>query len=155
MKCPVSLSVFALLRLLLFSLTVSHCGYPRVLCVEWSNSENDRGWHGEPTNLTSKNAWYPLLFILPNESNKPSQQTINFWFGENVVYTIFEANAWKGVTADNFPVVLIFQKKTYKEQFLCYHLLFILKPCYNYLCICASSRVHSEILGKNNFFSFF
>ena len=34
MKCPVSLSVFALLRGLLFSLTVSHCGYPRVLRVE-------------------------------------------------------------------------------------------------------------------------
>ena len=55
-----------------------------------------------------------LLFILPNESNKP-----------------FETNAWGGVTADNFPVVLIFQKKTYKEQLLCYHLLPILKPCYN------------------------
>ena len=40
---------------------------------------------------------------------------INFWFGENVVYTIFKANAWRGVTADNFPVVLVFQKKTYKE----------------------------------------
>ena len=36
---------------------------------------------------------------------------INFWFGENVVYTIFEANAWRGLTADNFPVVLIFPKK--------------------------------------------
>ena len=92
-------------------------------------------------------------FILPNESNKPTQQTINFWFGENVVYTIFEANAWRGVTADNFPVVLIFQKKMYKEQLLFYHLLLILKPCYNYHCICASSRVHSEIWGKNNHFS--
>ena len=30
-----------------------------------------------------------------------------------------------------------------------------LKPCYNYHCICASSRVHSEIWGKNNFLSFF
>ena len=28
--------------------------------------------------------------------------------------------------ADKFPVVLIFQKKTYKEQLLCYHLLLIL-----------------------------
>ena len=27
-KCPTSLSVFTLLRVLLFSLTVSHCGYP-------------------------------------------------------------------------------------------------------------------------------
>ena len=59
---------------------------------------------------------------------------INFWFGKNVVYTIFEANAWTGLTADNFPVVLIFpqKKKTYKEQSLCYHLLLISKPCYNY-----------------------
>ena len=74
---------------------------------------------------------------------------INFWFGENVVHTIFKANAWRGVTANNFPVVLIFQKKTYKEQLLCYHLLLILKPC-NYHCICASLRLHSEICGKNN-----
>ena len=64
-------------------------------------------------------------------------KTINFWFGENVVYTIFTANAWRGVTADNFPVVLVFQKKTFKEQ-LSYHLFLILKPCYNYHCICAS-----------------
>ena len=42
---------------------------------------------------------------------------INFWFGKNVVYTTFETNEWKRVTADNFPVVLIFQKKTYKEHF--------------------------------------
>ena len=49
--------------------------------------------------------------------------------------------------------MLIFQKKTCKEQ-LCYHLLFILKPCYNYHCIFASSLVHSEIWGKNNFLSF-
>ena len=42
---------------------------------------------------------------------KPTQQTINFWFRENVVYTIFKANALRGVTVDNFPVVLIFQKK--------------------------------------------
>ena len=82
---------------------------------------------------------------------------INFWIGENVVYTIFEANAWRGLTADNFPVVLIFpkKKKTYKEQLLCYHLLLISKPCYNYHCIYASSRVHSEILEKKNFLSFF
>ena len=66
-----------------------------------------------------------------------------------------EANAWRGVTADNFPAVLIFQKKTYKEQLLCYHLLLILKLCYNYHCVCASSLVHSEIWGKNNFLSFF
>ena len=109
----------------------------------------------KPNNLISKNAWLSLLFILPNESNKPSQQTINFWFGENVVYTIFKANAWRGVTANNFPVVLIFKKKTYKEQLLCYHLLLILKPCYNYHCICASSRVHAEIWGRNNYLSFF
>ena len=97
-----------------------------------------------------------LLFTLPNESNKPTQQTINFWFGENVVDTIFEANAWRGVTADNFPVVLIFPKKTYKEQLLCYHLFPILKPCHNCHCICASSRVHSEILGKQRtFYHFF
>ena len=87
-------------------------------------------------------------------SNKPTLQTINFLFGENVVYSIFEANAWRGVTADNFPVVLIFQKKTYKERLLCYHLLPILKPCYNYHCICASSRVHFEILGKITFYHF-
>ena len=43
---------------------------------------------------------------------------INFCFGENVVYTFFEANAWRGVTADNFSAVLIFLKKTYKEQFV-------------------------------------
>ena len=37
----------------------------------------------------------------------------DFWFGENVVYASFyKANAWRGVTADDFPVVLIFQKKT-------------------------------------------
>ena len=47
------------------------------------------------------------------------------------------------------------QQQTYKENLLCYHLLLILKPCYNYHCICASSRVHSEIWGKNNFLSFF
>ena len=80
---------------------------------------------------------------------------INFWFGENVVYTIFKANTWRGVTADNFPVVLIFQKMMYKEQLLCYHLLLILKPCCNYHCISASLHVHSEIWGKNNFLSFF
>ena len=68
------------------------------------------------------------LFISPNESNKPTQETINFWVKDNVVYTIFQANAWSGVTTDNFPVVL-FQKKTYKHQ-LCYHLLPILKPSY-------------------------
>ena len=32
-----------------------------------------------------------------------------------MVYTIFKANTWIGVTANNFPVVLIFQKK---EQLL-------------------------------------
>ena len=67
---------------------------------------------------------------------QPSQQTINFWFRENVVYTIFKANAWRGVTVDNFPVVLIF-------------------PCYNCNCICASSLVHSDIFGKITFISFF
>ena len=46
------------------------------------------------------------------------------------------------------------QQQTYKENLLCYHLLLILKPCYNYHCICASSRVHCEIWGKNNFLSF-
>ena len=66
------------------------------------------------------------------------QQTTNFWFGESVVYTSFKAKAWRGVTADNFPVVLLLKKKTYKEQFL----------CYLYHCICASSRVQSEIWGK-------
>ena len=75
-----------------------------------------------------------------------------FVSGENVINTIFKANAWRGVTADNFLVVLVFKKRTYKEQLLCYHLLLILKPCYNYHCICASSRVHSEIWGKNNHF---
>ena len=93
-------------------------------------------------------------FYLTYESNKPTQQTINFWFRENVVYIIFKANAWRGVTANNFPVVLIFQKNTYKEQLLCYHLLLILKPFYSYHCICASSRVHSEIFGKHNFIIF-
>ena len=93
-------------------------------------------------------------FYLTYENNKPTQQTINFWFRENVVYIIFKANAWRGVTADNFPVVLIFQKKTYKEQLLCYHLLLILKPCYNYHCICASSRVHSKTWGKFTFYHF-
>ena len=29
------------------SRTVSHCGYPRVLRVEWSNSETDRGGDGK------------------------------------------------------------------------------------------------------------
>ena len=53
--------------------------------------------------------------MFPNESNKPTQM-INFWFGENVVHTIFKANTWRGVTANNFPVVMIFQKKTYKGQ---------------------------------------
>ena len=66
----------------------------------------------------------------------------------NVVYTILKANAWRGLTADNFLVVLVFQKKTYKEQLLCHHLLLILRPCYNYHCICARSRVHSEIWEK-------
>ena len=115
--------------------------------------KNDRRFTIHIT-LTSKNAWLALLFNLPNESNNSTQQTINFWFGKNVVYTIFKANAWTGVTADNLPVVLIFQKKMYKEQLLCYHLLLILKPCSNYHCICASLRVHSEIRGKKNL-SFF
>ena len=80
----------------------------------------------------------------------------DFWFGENVVYAIFyKANAWRGVTADDFPVVLIFQKRMYKEQLLCYHLLLNLKPCYIHHCICASSHVHSEMWGKNNFFIIF
>ena len=39
------------------------------------------------------------------------QQTTNFWFGESAVYTIFKAKAWRGATADNFPVVLLFKKK--------------------------------------------
>ena len=47
MKCPASLSVFAVLGGLLFSLTVSHCGYPRVLRAEISNSESDRGGDGK------------------------------------------------------------------------------------------------------------
>ena len=47
MKFPASLSVFALLRVLLFSLTVSHCGYLRVLRLEGSNSETDEGGDGE------------------------------------------------------------------------------------------------------------
>ena len=72
--------------------------------------------------------------MIPNESNKSTQQTINFWFGKDVVNSIFKANACRGVTADYFPVVMIFQKKKkmYKEQLLCYHLLLILKPCCNY-----------------------
>jgi len=41
---------------------------------------------------------------------------INFWFGENVVYTIFKANAWRGVTADNFPLVLVFYKRRIKSS---------------------------------------
>ena len=55
----------------------------------------------------------------------------------------------------SFPVVLIFQKRTYKERLLCYDLLLILKPCCNYHCICASLLVQSEIWAKNNFLSFF
>ena len=35
---------------------------------------------------------------------------------------------------------------------LCY--VNISKPCYNYHYICASSRVHSEIWGKNDFYHF-
>ena len=67
----------------------------------------------------------------------------------------FKANAWRGVTADiNFPVVLVFQKKAYKEQLLCYHLLLILDLCCNYHCICASLRVHPEIWGKMTFYHF-
>ena len=45
---------------------------------------------------------------------------INFWIGENVVYTIFEANAWRGLTADNFRVVLIFPKKKRRIKSSCY-----------------------------------
>ena len=37
---------------------------------------------------------------------------------------------------------------------LCYHLLLILKPCYNYHCICVSSRVHPEIWGNITFYHF-
>ena len=48
----------------------------------------------------------------------------------------------------------MFQKKTYKEQLLCYHLLLILKPCCNYHCIPASLREHSEIWGKTTFYHF-
>ena len=64
----------------------------------------------------------------------------------------FKANAWRGVTADNFLAVVIFQKTTYEEQLLCYHLLLILKPCYNYHCICASLHVRSELGEKNYHF---
>ena len=39
------------------------------------------------------------------------QQTTNFWFGESAVYTIFKGKAWRGATADNFPVVLLLKKK--------------------------------------------
>ena len=39
---------------------------------------------------------------------------INYWFGEDVVYA--SLHAWRGVIADNVPVLLIFQKKTYEEQ---------------------------------------
>ena len=60
----------------------------------------------------------------------------------------FKANAWRGVTADNFLAVVIFQKTTYEEQLLCYHLSLILKPCYNYHCICASLHVRSELGEK-------
>ena len=45
---------------------------------------------------------------------------MNFWFGENVVYTIFKANACRGVTADDFPVVVIFQKKMHKGPVIIY-----------------------------------
>ena len=72
----------------------------------------------KPTNITSKNAWYTLLFIIPNESNKPTQQTISFWLRENVVYAIFKANAWRGVTAVNCPVVLTFHKRRIRRS--CY-----------------------------------
>ena len=74
----------------------------------------------KPTTLTSKNAWFST-FILPNEINKVklAQQTINFWSGGNVVYTIFKANAWRGLIADNFPVVLIFQKKSSCYVIIC------------------------------------
>ena len=80
---------------------------------------------------------------------------INFCFGENVVYTFFEANAWRGVTADNFPAVLIFLKKTYKEQLLCYHLLLILKLCYNYIAFVPVHVYTLKFGEKNNFLSFF
>ena len=33
----------------------------------------------------------------------------------------------RGNCCDNFPLVLAFQKKTYKEQLVCYHLMLILK----------------------------
>ena len=36
----------------------------------------------------------------------------------NVVYTVFKANAWRGVTVNNFPTVLIFQKRRIKSS--CY-----------------------------------
>ena len=65
----------------------------------------------KPTNITSKKSVVTPTFIIPNESYKPSQQTISFLCGENVVYAILKANAWRGVTADNCPVVLIFKKK--------------------------------------------
>ena len=43
-----------------------------------------------------------------------------FGSGENVVYTIFKANACRGVTADDFPVVVIFQKKMHKGPVIIY-----------------------------------
>ena len=81
----------------------------------------------------------------------------DFWFGENVVYAIFyKANAWRGVTADDFPVVLIFQKKTYKEQLLCYHLLLILKPCYNIVIAFVPVHLYTLKFGeKITFLAFF
>ena len=64
---------------------------------------------------------------------------------------------WRGVTADNFPVVLIFQKQTYIKSSNCYVTiccLFWNLEHYNYHCICASSLVHSEIWGKITFYHF-
>ena len=72
---------------------------------------------------------------------------INVWIGENVVYTIFKANAWRGVSADNFPVVLILEKKTYIEG-LCDRLLLILKPCFNIIVAFVPVHVYTRKFGK-------
>ena len=48
--------------------------------------------------------------------------------------------------------MLIFQKKTCKERLLCFRLLLILKPCYNYHCMFVPVHVYTL---KKCLFSFF
>ena len=81
---------------------------------------------------------------------------ISFWFGENFVYTIFKANAWRGVTADNFTVMLIFPKATYKKSCSYVIICCLFKNLVTIIIAFVPVYVYTPKFGeKNNFFIIF